>query len=48
MNPNWAIALGLAVIAGAIFALQVRRAQATVAAILRTAINESREERKQS
>lgn len=37
MNPNWAIAAGLAVIAGGIFfALQVRRAQATVAAILRT------------
>lgn len=37
MNPNWAVAAGLAAIAGAIFfALHIRRAQATVAAILRT------------
>ncbi|MFD7185536.1 hypothetical protein ACFV90_36940 [Streptomyces sp. NPDC059904] len=48
MNPNWAIAAVLAVISGAIFfALQIRRAQAIVAAILRT-VREAREEGQQS
>ncbi|MFF2475132.1 hypothetical protein [Streptomyces sp. NPDC058066] len=37
MNPNWAVSVALAAIAGGIFfALQVRRAHATVASILRT------------